>query len=364
MAQSDRTVDVQFTGELLPELIKSLKTFTQTAHIVFGQHDLAVIGAEHDDNAIGPSSLISFRLSRHGADHYHVDPKKTQDDDHDDQDDNDSEEEDYEDDDQDVSLAHSVVVGVDYNAILSATTGKNYRGAVLRMMIQRHDPYSLIIVLKSRSGAKETILTVDPSISPISMRHDYPSHSARSIIGQKLHNTVVNIAENHKNCGITYEKDTIIFRGLKKKNQHSSVKSSADMLHVANTPPEANLFKAEGEFNAKKLSTFAKNFKLGERINMYLNDGLPLVLEILFPNYDTLDTPKALKKKSVASAAKLEDELNALSIQDKEDEIEKKYEPCEECQVHLGVPLADTPSYLGYIRYSLRGIPKSAEHDV
>ena len=36
MAQSDRTVDVQFTGELLPELIKSLKTFTQTAHIVFG----------------------------------------------------------------------------------------------------------------------------------------------------------------------------------------------------------------------------------------------------------------------------------------------------------------------------------------
>jgi len=363
MAQFNRAVDVQFSGELLPQLIKSLKTFTQTAHIVFGQHDLAVIGAEDDDNAtVGPSGLICFRVSRHAADHYHVDAKKNDDDDQSSEGEEDDDDDDEDDDDDDASLAHSVVVSVDYSAILSATTGKNYRGAVLRMKIERDDPYSLIVILKSRSGEKETTITVDPSISPISMRHDYPPHSARSIIGEKLHNTVANIADNHTNCGITYEKDMIIFRGLKKKSQHSSVKSSADTLHVANTPPEANSFKAQGEFNAKKLSTFTKNFKLGERINMYLNDGLPLVLEILFPNYDTMEMSKPRKKS--ASVAKLEDEMNALSLQDEGAAVSKKYEPCEECQVHLGVPLADTPSYLGYIRYSLRGIPKAVDKDI
>ena len=378
MAQStQRTVDVQFTGDLLPELIKSLKSFTQTAHIVFGQHDLAVIGAEQDDASVGPNSLpnvVCFRLSRHSADHYHVNPISPIKEEvkhgstSDEEEEEEEEEEQDDEDDEDAALAQSVIVGVDYSALLSCTTGKNYKGAVFRMIIERDDPCALIIILTSRSGDKKTIVDVDPSIYPISMRHDYPPHSARSIVGQKLHNTVINIADHHKNCGITYEKDMIIFRGLVKKSQHSSVRSVADTLNVANTPPEANSFKAQGEFNAKKLSTFTKNFKLGERINMYLNDGLPLVLEILFPNYEAVETAKlttaAAKKKSAAAAKRseqLEDKLGALSLQDDNDA--KKYEACQECQAHLGVPLADTPSYLGYIRYSLRGVSKLTEHE-
>lgn len=335
---AEHIVDVQFSGELLTALLQTVKTCTQRAHLVFGQHDLAVIGdAQHDDHA-GPGSLISFRLMRHSADHYHVRPAA-------DYGEVDSAEKDGDETDDLMRFEKtSIAVGVDLSAVLNSISGKHFKSASVCMRIRSDEPALLSITVSGRAGKKQSRLMVDTTMSPISVRHDYPAHSARSIVGQDLYNTFNDLSVTNKVCEIRYQGDEIIFEGKQKINEYSSVASSCCTLPVANPPPEAASFKAQGEFCAVKLKTFTKSHKLGNRINMYLNNGLPLVLEILLPKSPTKKKTSAAKR---VTANDIVDDLEALSV--------KEDAECKECQMQLGVPLADTPRYVGYVRYSLRG---------
>lgn len=348
MTGSEYIVDVQFSGELLLDLLKTVKACTQRAHIVFGQHDLAVIGDAQHDNQSGPGSLISFRLTKHHADHYHVHPIHGESEEADADGGADDEEED------DLSRMEktSIAVGVELKELIHCGSGKNFKSAAMCMKIKYAEPTMLDITLVGRIKKHSRIL-IDTTMSPISVRHDYPAYSARSIVGQELHNTFNDIANTNEKCEIRYERDEIIFEGKQKTNKYDSVEMSSCTLPVSNPPPEAASFKAQGEFNVKELKTFTKSHKLGHRINMYLNNGLPLMLEILLPNYDRMAQDKlpAAKKKSAAKRAASADELvEKMKALDVTDALE-----CKDCQSQLGVPLAQTPLYVGYVRFSLRG---------
>ena len=354
MSASDHIVDVQFSGELLMDLFKTVKACTQRAHFVFGPHDLAVIGDAQHDYQTGPASLISFRLTNHTADHYHVNIIPVN------GDEGKSKAEGSKDEDDLLQLERtSLAVSVDLSDVLNIVSGKNFKSASIRMMITHDQPTLLDFTLTGRCK-KHSRISVDTTMSPISVRHDYPAYSARSIVGQELYNTFNDIANTNERCEIRYQGDEIIFEGKQKINKYDSVEMSTCTLPVANPPHEAATFKAQGEFNAKELKTFTKRHKLGHRINMYLNNGLPLMLEILLPNYDKMahDKLPTSKKKGAAkrttSADELVDKMKALDVADPA--------VCKDCQSQLGVPLAETPLYVGYVRFSLRG-DVSQKHD-